>query len=204
MITLDIPLPGPMADGTAYLDIETRKVDFGLRLSDGWIAKKRWSPFAIGIGRADGIHLRATYEEAELLKSAAELIGYRTVVYAGTRQFDEMVLKGRFINARRAIEPIALYPTLPGASAMRWRNIQFTKGLADPPERSADIESRLVPTAWCEGQEKRELVLIHLLRDVAELMFKDGKCVAANRAWVRRVLYSNEYALNLIRKAAEQ
>jgi hypothetical protein len=204
MITLDIPLPGPMADGTAYLDIETRKVDFGLPLSDGWIAKKRWSVFAVGIGRGDGVHLRATYEENELLKTAAELIGRRTVVYAATRQFDEMVLKGRFINVRRAIEPIALYPTLPGASPKRWRNIERTQGLKDPPERAADIESRLMPTAWCEGQEKRELVLVHLLRDVAELMFKDGKCVAANRAWVRHVLYSNEYALGLIRKAAEQ
>lgn len=199
MITLALPIPGNVADNTAYLDIETRKVDFGRYLDDGWLLKRRWSAFAIGIAAAGVVTINATYDEPLLLKSAAELIGHRSVTYAATRQFDEMILKGKFTHARRAHADRPMYEAMPGASGMRWRNMykevrQSNIGLT----RGEDIESRLVPEYWCTDQ--REWILVHLLRDVLELVFADGQLDARARGWIRMVMYSNTYAKRLIQE----
>lgn len=201
MITVTVPIPGKVADGTAYLDIETRKVDFGKYLDDGWLMKRRWSAFAIGIAAGGVVTLNATYDEPLLLKSAADLIGHRTVTYAATRQFDEMILKGMFTNARRAHATRPMYPAMPGASRMIWRNIY--KEVQDSIlsfERDRDIASRDVPEKWCTSSYDRKLILVHLLRDVLELVFSDGKANAEARAWIRLVLFSNAYAFELIEK----
>jgi hypothetical protein len=197
MITVTVPIPGRVSDGTAYLDIETRKVDFGKYLDDGWLLKKRWSAFAIGIAAAGVVTLNATYDEPLLLKSAAELIGHRSVTYAATRQFDEMILKGKFTHARRAHADRPMYEAMPGASGMRWRNIyrevrESNRSLV----REFDIESKQVPFYWCTDQ--RKTILVHLLRDVLELVFADGKLNAEARAFIRLVLFSNTYAESLI------
>jgi len=197
MITVTVPIPGRVADGTAYLDIETRKIDFGRYLDDGWLLKRRWSAFAIGIAAAGVVTINATYDEPLLLKSAAELIGHRSVTYAATRQFDEMILKGKFTHARRAHADRPMYEAMPGASGMRWRNIyrevrESNRSLV----REFDIESREVPLYWCTDQ--RKTILVHLLRDVLELVFADGKLNAEARAFIRLVLFSNTYAESLI------
>jgi len=197
MITVTVPIPGRVSDGTAYLDIETRKVDFGKYLDDGWLLKKRWSAFAIGIAAAGVVTLNATYDEPLLLKSAAELIGHRSVTYAATRQFDEMILKGKFTHARRAHADRPMYEAMPGASGVRWRNIyrevrESNRSLV----REFDIESKQVPFYWCTDQ--RKTILVHLLRDVLELVFADGKLNAEARAFIRLVLFSNAYAERLI------
>jgi hypothetical protein len=197
MITVTIPIPGRVADGTAYLDIETRKVDFGEQLEDGWIMKRRWSAFAIGIAAGGVVTLNATYDEPLLLKRAAKLVQYRSITYAATHQFDEMILKGRFTNARRAHSPVQIYPAMAGANQRQWRNIyrevqKSSIGLS----REFDIESKDVPLYWCT--DKRNIILVHLLRDVLELVFVDGRLNAEARAWIRRVLYSNAYAIELV------
>lgn len=197
MITVTVPIPGKVADGTAYLDIETRKVDFGKYLDDGWLMKRRWSAFAIGIAAGGVVTLNATYDEPLLLKSAADLIGHRTVTYAATRQFDEMILKGMFTNARRAHATRPMYPAMPGASGMIWRNIRVDVENCEIL-RGHDVESKDVPALWCTDQ--RTIILVHLLRDVLELVLADGKANAEARAWIRRVLFSNAYAIELIEK----
>lgn len=199
MITVTVPIPGKVADGTAYLDIETRKVDFGKYLDDGWLMKRRWSAFAIGIAAGGVVTLNATYEEPLLLKSAADLIGHRSVTYAATRQFDEMILKGMFTNARRAHANRPMYEPMPGASRLVWRNIyrEVQKSNAQMP-RERDIESKDVPGMWCT--DSRKIILVHLLRDVLELVMADMKANAEARAWIRRVLFSNAYAIELIEK----
>lgn len=200
MITVTIPIPGRVADGTAYLDIETRKVDFGKYLDDGWLMKRRWSAFAIGIAADGVVTLNATYDEPLLLKSAADLIDHRSVTYAATRQFDEMILKGKFTNTRRAHADRPMYEAMPGASRRTWRNIykdvlRSNAGLF----REHDIASKDVPDYWCTDQ--RSMILVHLLRDVLELVFADGKLNAEARAWIRLVLFSNNYAAKLIEEA---
>lgn len=200
MITAVIPIPGNVSDGTAYLDIETRKIDFGKYLDDGWLLKRRWSAFAIGIAAGGAVTLCATYDEPLLLKSAAELIGHRSITYAATRQFDEMILKGRFTNARRAHADRPMYEAMPGASSHVWHNIirevrQSQIGLL----RSEDVHSKDVPDLWCT--DNRTIILVHLLRDVLELVMADMKANAEARAWIRRVLFSNSYAIELIEGA---
>lgn len=197
MITVTVPIPGRVADGTAYLDIETRKIDFGEYLDDGWLLKRRWSAFAIGIAAGGVVTMNATYDEPLLLKSAAKLIGYRSVTYAATRQFDEMILKGRFTNARRAHAERPMYPAMPGASSRIWHNIyrevrESNRNLT----REHDIDSKNVPDYWCTDQ--RILILVHLLRDVLELVMADMKANAEARAWIRLVLFSNAYATSLV------
>lgn len=203
-MNLLIPLPGLVTGSNAYIDIETRKVDCGVTLHDGWRLKKRWSAFAIGIGGFEGIHLLATYQEEELLAEASKLIGHRVATYAATRQFDEMVLKGQFTNARRAHEPKPFFPALPKCHGhvTQWRNIHREVQQVDL-SRGIDIPSKDIPFVWCGSEGDRQYVLMHLLRDVVELMFVDGKVNAEARAWMRRVLFSNDYALSLIRNAME-
>lgn len=199
MITVTIPIPGRVADGTAYLDIETRKVDFGEYLDDGWLMKRRWSAFAIGIAAGGVVTLNATYDEPLLLKSAAELIGHRSVTYAATRQFDEMILKGMFTHARRAHANRPMYEPMPGASSLVWRNIYREVRTSNSQlAREHDIDSRDVPGMWCT--DSRIIILVHLLRDVLELVMADGKANAEARAWIRRVLFSNAYATELVKE----
>lgn len=200
MINLLVPLPGRAGDGSAYVDIETRKIDFGKQLPDGWMMRRRWSAFMIGVGTAEGIRIMATYDEDALLLAASQAIGNRVAVYAGTRDFDEMILKGRFTNARRAHSRDQIYPAMPGASGLVWKNIhrQASVALASL-NRAVDTPSKGVNETWCSGD--RDLVLVHNLRDVVELMYCDQKCDAKNRAWIRRIMFSNQYALEAIRMA---
>lgn len=200
MINLLVPLPGRASDGIAYIDIETRKIEFDKQLPDGWFMKRRWSAFMIGVGTAEGIRIMATYDEPALLLAASQTIGNRVAVYAGTREFDEMILKGRFTNARRAHSREQIYPAMPGASGLVWKNIHRQASVtASALNRAVDTPSKGVNETWCSGD--RDLVLIHNLRDVAELIYAGQQCDAKVRAWIRMIMYSNEYALNAVRTA---
>jgi hypothetical protein len=202
MINLLVPLPGRASDGSAYIDIETRKIDFGKQLPDGWVMRRRWSAFMIGVGTAEGIRIMATYDESALLLAASRVVGNRVAVYAGTREFDEMILKGRFTNARRAHSREVIYPSMPGASGLVWKNIhKQTRMAVSTLTRSVDTKSKSVNEAWCSDEDGRELVMVHNLRDVAELMYADQKCDAKTRAWIKMVMFSNAYALTAIRMA---
>jgi hypothetical protein len=99
-----------------------------------------------------------------------------------------MVLRGRFTNARRAHEPVAFYPALPGAGSLRWRNAGGPRSGHHPLAgiRAADIPSIDVPRGYGDG--RYELVLIHLLRDVAELIASYAEPDSECREWCLRVL----------------
>jgi hypothetical protein len=96
-----------------------------------------------------------------------------------------MVLRGRFTNARRAHLPEPTWPAMPGAERANWRNVGPLKSGA---ERLPDVESRDVP------QAPMPLVLIHLLRDVADLILVAGDPDAECAVWCRRVLGEPGYA----------
>lgn len=199
MISIDIPVPGQLDDGTAYLDIETRTVECGATLSDGWILKQRWSAFATAVVSRGKVQIRAGYDEREILSATSENIGCRVVAYAATREFDEMILKGRFTNARRAHEQEPFFPAMVAASDLEWRNMRKeVHAIQEEWERSQDVLGKDVPSIWHTTYDARNLVLVHLLRDVLELVFTDGKCDADVRDWIRLVLSSNAYALEAI------
>jgi hypothetical protein len=194
-----IPVPGEYLDGVAYLDLETEKVPApaGFRMRNGEPLRKRWSAFLAGVVWAGEIRIvERTGSEPMFLDGVREALGSAdTVAYRATREFDEMILKGRFTNARRAHEPLPFFPALPGADDLTWDG-RKPDGLEF--EREEDCESRDVPWIWRMEPERREIVMIHLLRDLAELILFYGEPDAECEEWCARVLLDRGFARNAI------
>lgn len=156
--------------GVALIDLETRKVPAprGFRMPNGEALKRRWSVFAAGVAVSDWIYLVWGDDEEALLGRIGELLdGSNLVGYFATRQFDEMICRGRFTNARRAHLPLPTFPAVPGAEEFDWVNMR-NLGMVFPERPGEQIASRDVPKAWDAG--RREEVLEHLLWDVEALI----------------------------------
>jgi hypothetical protein len=178
-----IPVPGGFAAGAAFLDLETEKVPCEYVLANGERLRRRWSVLAAGVARAGEIRLLDWADsEDSFLAAIAEAAGTGPIVYAATRQFDEMILRGQFTNARRAHAASAFYPAMPGAADREWRNL----GRLPEVQRGADVASHDVPERFRNGGYRR--CMVHLLRDVAELVLVAGSPNAEAEAWCRRVL----------------
>jgi hypothetical protein len=195
-----IEIPGSYASDVAYLDLETVKVELpgGFRMRNGETLRRRWSVALAGIAAGNDIFLfDAVGDESYALYAISDALApFGTVVYGATREFDEMICKGKFTNARRAHETVVFYPAVPDADEIEWRNVGVGKSGA---YRAADVPSRDVPKAIAKGE--LEIVLIHLLRDVADLILEAGSPDAVCAAWCGAVLASNDFALGLIRTA---
>lgn len=197
-----IPVPGKFRDGAAFLDLETRKVPAatppsdGFRMKNGELLRRRWSAFLAGVAVNGEVRLvEYVDDENDFLASVREAIGPATsVVYGATREFDEMILKGRFTNARRAHELVPFYPSLPGADDLEWVNLG-PKASHFPELREADTPSKGVSKVY---ETDPDIVLIHNLRDVAELILAAGEPDADAATWCVSVLSSTEYAANQI------
>jgi hypothetical protein len=154
----------------AVLDIETRKVPTpdGFTMPNGEPMRMRWQPFLVGIGTNDGTDwiLGEELDEAALYEEIAWLLfkkSVMTVYYSATREFDEMVLKGRFTNARRAHLPEpGPWPHLADL-AVEWVNLKHIPKI----DRVGDISGKDVPAYWAAG--KRAHVISHLKLDLEEL-----------------------------------
>jgi hypothetical protein len=122
----------------------------------------------IGIGfRNYDVIIEEDDEEDLLAVALSRLIDsdVDTLYYAATRQFDEMVLKGRFTNARRAHLPRpGPWPHWPILGDFEWVNLGPIPKLSSRPD---DILSKDVPTAWAKGD--RASVIQHLGYDLKEL-----------------------------------
>lgn len=158
----------PEIGETVWIDIETKKVD----APDGWGYKKRWSCFMACVANFDNYNnLRVTilYGDESLLinRLKKRLDGFCQIEYSGTRQFDEMVLKGRFTNARRALSPVPGEWANLDLEPFDWKNI-WNELKGKEVNRASDIESKFVPDAWKKGQTT--IVLLHCLRDVLEMI----------------------------------
>jgi hypothetical protein len=155
----------------AFVDFETRKVPtpVGTAHASGEPLKQRWQIFAAGISIDGGepILLHGDDEYELLYKIGYLLTGADEVCYWATREFDEMIAKGRFTNARRAHASAPYFPAVPGAEAMPWRNLRRS-GESFPERPGSQIPSKDVPAAWKAG--RREEVLDHLRWDVEQLV----------------------------------
>jgi hypothetical protein len=136
----------------------------------GEALRERWQCILVGIGHLSGEFILINDgNERDLLKRVSEyLSGIDTIYYAaGFRDFDEMVLKGRFTNARRAHLPKpGPWPHLKDADKYTWINLKGV-ACADPERYTDDIRSQDVPALWQEG--KRDKVLKHLRYDLEDL-----------------------------------
>ncbi|HWI68652.1 MAG TPA: hypothetical protein VNS88_09755 [Nitrospiraceae bacterium] len=194
-----ITVPGWFKDGYSFLDIETRKVKLpepGFYMRNGGLLKMRWQVFMAGVARNRQITLiEHADSEGIILDRIGELVhGSRIIGYsAGSRQFDEMVLKGKFTNARRAHELVSFYPFMPCAEDMDWVN--YHRGIRSNINvqcRLPDIESKDVPRAEQDG--RIDLVLVHMLRDVAEVILDSGYHDSMCGKWCKDVLTKHGFA----------
>lgn len=186
-----VRLPGPLPTGVTYLDLETVKVPTpdGYRMPSGEALKRRWRVAMAGVAEGNSIVLGYFPDEMVQLDWLGKVLGRATEVrYSATREFDEMICRGRFTNARRAHLPEPTFPAVPGAEFLPWRGVR-----SSPYERrGSDVPSRDVPEALADGRGKA--VLVHLLRDVCELLLADDRTPKATRTWCRVVLESYDFA----------
>jgi len=183
-----VPVPGRfLGDNVAYLDLETRKVPCTWSFPSGERLRRRWSAFLAGVAVKGEITIVETAgSEIEFLQAVRDAIyPADTVVYRATRQFDEMILRGRFTNARRAHAAVPFYPALPGAEELTWDCRKHDPDSAWQRTRPGDIPSKDVPVHY---ELNPGLVLVHLLRDVAELIGAYGQPDAQCEAWLHEVL----------------
>jgi hypothetical protein len=198
-LDLTVRVPGVFDGSGVMIDLETRKVATaaGTRHASGEPLRSRWSIVMAGVAKAGVIRLLAGDSEPEMLKMVSKAVGRpEYVAYAGTREFDEMICRGRFTNARRAHARSVMFPAVPGAECWNWWNVwKATKNGATlrTIERAADIPSREVPDGILDG--RGQLVRIHLLRDVVELIVAIGGPDDECLAWCVKVLESNDFAL---------
>ena len=182
-----VPIPGKYLHDVAYLDLETRKVPCHWTFPSGEPLRRRWSAFLAGVATRGEITLvESAGSELDFLQAVADAVyPADTVLYRATRQFDEMILKGRFINARRALAEVPFYPAMPGAEDLVWDCRKHDPDSAWQQQRPGDVPSKDVPVHY---ELNPGLVLVHLLRDVAELIGAYGQPDSTCEAWLRKVL----------------
>jgi hypothetical protein len=140
--------------------------------------------------------VEAAGDERAFLKGTREAIGHAdTVIYRATRQFDEMILKGRFTNARRALAAEPFYPAMPGAEELTWDCRKHDPNSEWQSFRASDIPSKDVPVHY---ELNPGLVMLHLLRDVCELVGAYGQPDETCEAWLRQVLTDPVFADSLL------
>ena len=192
MPTYELKVPGQF-EGT-MLDLETVKVPTpeGFRLPSGELLRRRWSIALAGVACDGRVWIvDGEGDEATALEELGDaLAGSETVTYAATREFDEMICRGRFTNARRAHIPAPTFPAVPGAEEIAWRNLGAGSRVSRDP---ADLPSREVPAALARGDA--DAVAVHLLRDVAELILLAGRPDATATEWCSRVQRELGFAL---------
>lgn len=189
-----VAVPGTfLGDKVAFLDLETRKVPCEWYFPSGERLRRRWSAFLAGVATAGEITIVETASsEREFLQAVRDTIGKAdTVIYRATRQFDEMILKGRFTNARRALASEPFFTVMPGAEDLTWDCRKHDPGSEWQALRVADIPSKDVPVHY---ELNPGLVMLHLLRDVAELVGAYGQPDAQCEAWLRKVLTDPTFA----------
>lgn len=205
--TWRIEVPGTFASDVAYLDLETAKFPCEHQMANGEMLKSRWGIIWAGIALDGEISLMAPCQEGDALFLDAVgvvLAEGSSVVYSATREFDEMICRGRFTTARRAHAPEPFYPAVAGAEELNWKNVRGIHELVSAAgvERGEDCPSRDVPAlagfAPVGGGRKLPIdmdrVMIHLLRDVAEMILALGEPDAVCREWCVLVLTSWDFA----------
>ena len=175
LIPIDLKAKSKRPERSTWVDIETKKVEI-----DRWVREtgeavgRRWEPILIGTGFCSNGEwfVEMTFEWTSWVKFFEGLkVDSDLMVYDATREFDEMILKGRFHNARRAHFPERPkgYPGI-DEDLFDWVNIR-KEAKPKQYERSEDVESKYVPESWKCGDETR--VLVHLFRDVVGLILED-------------------------------
>ena len=114
--------------------------------------------------------------------------GYE-IRYTATREFDEMVLRGRFTNARRAHSSWAGNWSNLNELDCTWNNIRKSMLPKEYIKRGADVASKDVPATWDAGN--KDVVILHNERDIIEMVLLDAEIsmTAELRAELAMILF---------------
>lgn len=195
------PCEEEIAEDVVYFDIETRKLPAPAGwfrwTEDKWLSS-RWSCFMCTVGYYSAgrfiLISAASNDEEELVEWIESYLDGCTAKYNATRKFDEMVLCGKFTNARRKFAEVpGNWPNLTGAD-INWTNIHKTAMKA--PCRSFDILSKEVPNEWKKNRFSVDLIT-HSLRDVLELAVGELDLKAPS---MLAFLSDNDFARSEIKK----
>lgn len=143
-----------------FLDLETRKCRLKKPYSpppqtnsDRRPVTLRWQVFMLGVMTLEDTEV-TLFEGAEedIFTDAYRWLNLQhtsTIVYEGTRSFDENICKGTFINARRrALFDPGPWPRLVGADTFVWRN------LGPKPYSNPDGLGKTAPIVYLSDPEK--------------------------------------------------
>jgi hypothetical protein len=192
-----LTVPGTFCDETAYVDLETVKVPCAWTSPAGESLSRRWSAFLAGVGYNGRITIvERTGTEPMFLAGVRGALGSAgTIVYRATRKFDEMILKGRYTYARRGPAPEPFYPAMPGAEELSWRCERPDPDGFWESVRERELDSARVSETY---RTDPDLVRLHLLRDVAELIGAYGDPDSECEDWLVRVLTDDDFARDLL------
>jgi hypothetical protein len=193
-----VDVPGRWNYAVTCLDLETVKVPTppNFRMDSGERLRQRWSIAMAGVACDGWISLIGGGDETSRLEALSNLLKMREEIrYGATRQFDEMICRGRFTNARRAHQALPTFPHVDGAEEMPWFNIGLIRAQFDGmPVRGWDCASKDVPQMIERGTAaEKQTVKVHLLRDVVELILTaspDREC----SEWCVDVLFDYDFA----------
>jgi len=169
------------------IDIETEKVAGEFRWRSGETNSRRWKPYVIGVGFSTDnrteFYIFENHDEKELMEEAGETLvclsgNTNNVVYMNSRnRFDEMVLAGRFINARRPLaKRCGPWPILETDPKLIWKRIEDFRSLYD---RSDETFS------WREAAKLSRagdpVIAKHCYRDLVENLCALNRVTKLNR-----------------------
>jgi hypothetical protein len=202
-----IPVPGKFVERVAFLDIETEKVPTpdGYVMPNGEPLRRRWSVTLSAVARdgyltlidGEGDERMALRKTGDWLHMADE------VRYWATREFDEMVLRGRMTNARRSHLPKPTWPAMPGAERVRWVNARREELKTSWRDlygrRDGDLPSKDVPSVLRNGGEEGWMrCAVHVLRDALSIVLVDGEPNARCRRWSERFVMDYAFAVRVL------
>lgn len=175
----------------AWLDIEGVKV----KAPESWSQQTRTKAFMVGIGRfvEDGFLVHIYTGKEEYVMNAVKTVAHdRTLVYYATRDYDRMVLEGKWTQFRRSMsDRPGDWPNV--GDGWFWQNLRdittYQRMTWDRLRsiRSPDVESKAVPEIWTVNPD---LVILHNVRDVIELAVLDSR---AGNLLIPKPLYSGNY-----------
>lgn len=184
----------------SIIDIETKKISIDhFKMPNGELLKKIWEPTMIGTCYIFENELCASvvfeWEDCDWRFTFDRLReNCKILYYDATREFDEMICKGRFTNARRAHLPIPGPWKHLSNKMFDWINVRYYSNVHI--KRSKDIPSKEI-ASWdgCSDDSRTEIIIVHCLRDVIQTYGEMGLPLTCN---ANKFLTDNKFALNEI------
>lgn len=182
--TFVFPVEGIAQTDLVWLDIECDKIvaptswNYSTRTRVTMVGLAYWIPNEMVIEVISG-------EEAAIIGYLTKKLNGKTVIFKGTHSYDRLVLEGRWTYVRRGPSEVAGdWPHLENGIVREWINLSSSGEKHNlrpvPVSRSFDVASKDVPATLPVDYE---IVLLHNVRDVIELLAMDKRSPLFDLDW---------------------